>query len=92
MIEDSVVGLAHVPQQPVGRCKLKRLETRVESAWIKRLIRKHSKPLSSFAFNLNLRRYRPGDTGGDFFDGAAGGAMRVSLASGRSILVVGSHG
>jgi hypothetical protein len=41
----------------VGRCKLKRVESRVESAWFERLKLRYDKLLSSFAFNFNLRRY-----------------------------------
>ena len=42
----------------VRQCKLKRLETRVETAWLQRLKLKYDELLSSFAFNSNLRHYR----------------------------------
>jgi hypothetical protein len=41
----------------VRRCRLKRVKTRVESAWSQRLRLKYDEPLSKNAFNLNLRRY-----------------------------------
>ena len=41
----------------VGRCRLNRAETSVESAWCQLLKLKHDKLLSSFAFHVNLRRY-----------------------------------
>jgi len=44
----------------VGRCRLKRVETRVESAWFQRLKLGYDEPLSNFAFILNLRRYTAG--------------------------------
>ena len=41
----------------VGRCKLKPVETRVESAWFQRLKLNCDKPVSEFAFKFNLRPY-----------------------------------
>ena len=45
----------------MGQCKLKSIETRVESAWTtpgtKRSKLKCDKLLPVFAFNFNLRRY-----------------------------------
>ena len=41
----------------VGRCRLKCVESTVESAWSQRLKVEYNEPLSSFAFNVNLRRY-----------------------------------
>jgi hypothetical protein len=41
----------------VGRCRLKSVEARVESAWFQRMKLKYDKPLSNHAFNFNLRRY-----------------------------------
>jgi len=39
------------------RCKLKPIETRIESAWLQRSKLKYDEPVSEFAFKLNLRRY-----------------------------------
>jgi len=41
----------------VGRCKLKGLELRVESAWCQRLRVKCDTVFSSFGIKFNLRRY-----------------------------------
>ena len=41
----------------VGRYRLNRVDSHVESAWFKRLKLRYDKLLSSFAFNFNLRRY-----------------------------------
>jgi len=41
----------------VERCKLKPVETRVETAWCQRLKLKYDELLSSFGFNFTLRRY-----------------------------------
>jgi len=38
-----------------GRCKLKPIETRVESAWLRRLRLKYNKLLSSFASRVYLQ-------------------------------------
>jgi len=48
------------PLLKVGRCKLKGLETRVQSAWFKRLTLNYDMPLSSFAFDFKLRRCMKG--------------------------------
>jgi len=42
----------------VRRCRLKPDEPHVESAWCQRLKLNCAEQVSSFAFNLNLRRYR----------------------------------
>jgi len=44
----------------VGRCRFKRVETSVESAWFQRLKLEYDELLSNLAFNLNLRRYTSG--------------------------------
>jgi len=44
---------------PVGRCKWKSVETRVESAWLQRSKVTCDIQLSNFAFNFNLRCYAP---------------------------------
>jgi hypothetical protein len=41
----------------VGQCRLTPGQTRVDLAWCQRLKLKHDQPLSSCAFNFNLRRY-----------------------------------
>jgi hypothetical protein len=41
----------------VGRCRLKLVGTSVESTWFQRLKLEYDKPLSSFAFNFNVRLY-----------------------------------
>jgi len=46
------------PADLVGRCKLKPVETRVESAWFQRLKLKYDTPVSEFAFKFKLRRYK----------------------------------
>jgi hypothetical protein len=48
------------PLLQVGRCNLKGLETRVDSAWFKRSTLNDDMPLSSFAFEFKLRRYMKG--------------------------------
>jgi len=45
----------------VGRCRLKRVESRVESAWFLRSTLAHDKLLLSFALNFNLRSYTTSD-------------------------------
>jgi hypothetical protein len=45
-----------------GRCRLKPIETSVESAWLHRLKPTYDEPLSNFAFNSKLRRYITGYT------------------------------
>ena len=56
-------GAAHlngnegIIRRQVGRCKLAPAETRVEGAWFQLLKLQNDKLLSSFAFNINLRRY-----------------------------------
>jgi len=51
---------AAVLDAAVRRCKLKCIETRVESAWFQRLKLSHNELLSSLAFNFNLRRCSAG--------------------------------
>jgi len=46
---------------PVGRCMLKPVDTRVESAWVQLLKLIYDKLLSTDAFNSHLRRCIPGD-------------------------------
>jgi hypothetical protein len=41
----------------VGRCRLKRDESHVESVWFRRVTRQCDVTLSKFAFNFNLRHY-----------------------------------
>jgi hypothetical protein len=45
----------------VGRCKLKPVETRVESAWFQLLKLEYHKLLSMVTINFNLRRYMTGE-------------------------------
>ena len=40
----------------VGRCRLGRVDTSVESTWLQRLKLEYDEPLSNFAFNFKLRR------------------------------------
>ena len=42
----------------VRRYRFTLVETRVERAWFRRLTLKYDEPLSNFAFNFNLRRYK----------------------------------
>ena len=48
---------SHLVSSEVGRCRLNRVETCVESAWFQRLKLNYDEPLSSFAFNFNSRHY-----------------------------------
>jgi hypothetical protein len=46
----------------VGRCRLNRVETSVESAWFHRLNLEYDEPLSNVAFNFRLRGYTLANT------------------------------
>jgi len=52
--ESSEELLSNLPSLMVRRCKLKRVETRAETAWCQRLTLGCDKPVSSFASTFNL--------------------------------------
>jgi len=60
-----VVGTTEVGWNTVGRCRLKRVGTGVATALFQRLklALKYDEPLSSFAFNFDLRRYKTAKAG-----------------------------
>ena len=49
--------VSKVPNAKVRRCRLYHVNTSVEGAWLQRLKLRCDEPLSTFAFNFNLRRY-----------------------------------
>jgi hypothetical protein len=70
------------PPPQVGRCRSKRDETSIESAWFQRLKLMYDELLSSVAMNINLSRYTwvdEADAEGPGFDEA--GRCRLTLSN-----------